>query len=83
LAAFAIPGPALRRPANGAAAENSGRLLLPQAAASCISPGGQPKNWLFSTGLHHKGKTDCHTSDIGHWFAMTRVGHFPVSFGRD
>ena len=34
LAAFAIPGPASRRPANGAAAEIAGRLPLPLAAAT-------------------------------------------------
>ena len=34
LAANAIPGPALRRPANGAAAEIACRLHLPSAAAS-------------------------------------------------
>ena len=28
---------------------------------------------LFGTpsGGHTKGRTDCHTSDVGHWFAMT------------
>ena len=37
LAAIAVPGPASRRPANGAAAEKPCRLLLPPAAAARFS----------------------------------------------
>ena len=38
LAANAIPGPASRRTANGAAAERRGRLFLPPAAAALSAP---------------------------------------------
>ena len=27
------------------------------------------------------GSTDCHTSDVGHWFAMTRVFEGAVRLG--
>ena len=29
------------------------------------------KRWLLQGGFRYMGGTDCHTSDIGHWFAMT------------
>ena len=38
LAANALPGPASRRPAKGAAAEREGRLYLPPAAAAFAPP---------------------------------------------
>ena len=32
-----------------------------------------PFSGEMSVNLRLSGNTDCHTSDIGHWFAMTRT----------
>ena len=44
----------------------------PVTASPCQPPLGK--------GAYKNGGTDCHTSDIGHWFAMTEAERICVSF---
>ncbi|MBQ7693039.1 MAG: hypothetical protein IJT29_05460, partial [Oscillospiraceae bacterium] len=37
-----------------------------------VLPAASFKSGLYQRHAVQQGETDCHTSDVGHWFAMTR-----------
>ena len=53
-------------------------LAMTEAEGICVSFRDQSADWSWESVLplcKSKGDADCHTSDIGHWFAMTGFFH--------
>ena len=49
-------------------------LAMTEAERICVSFRDQSADWSWESVIplcKSKGDADCHTSDIGHWFAMT------------
>ena len=54
------------------------RASVATLAWQSASPGGQLCNGNRANPTRPGGRTDCHTSDIGHWFAMTGLTFSPL-----